>query len=210
MKKIDLLANLFENAGCDVEIDDNKLYITKELEGRHYSSIIVGATYSNVDELDYSNIYLDVDFDFTYHLGCEESDFVTYYMNKYVEEDGDLKNNGIYACQTIINDWEIEEKALIASWIEFKDEVDTLVGLLEEAESIEEDYELIWNSCDKRNLFFFINMFSGDECCPADRICEMLFEILSEDEVITDYASKDNKYFVKTNFNRVLLLNDLI
>lgn len=210
MKKIDLLANLFENAGCDVEIDDNKLYITKELEGRHYSSIIVGATYSNVDELDYSNIYLDVDFDFTYYLGCEESDFVTYYMNKYVEEDGDLKNNGIYACQAIINDWEIEEKALIASWIEFKDEVDRLVGLLEEAESIEEDYELIWNSCDKRNLFFFISMFSGDECCPADIICEMLFEILSKDEVITDYASKDNKYFVKTNFNRVLLLNDLI
>ena len=53
-------------------------------------------------------------------------------------------------------------------------------------------------------------MFSGDECCPADRICEMLFEILSKDEVITDYASKDNNYLVKTNFNRVLIVNDLI
>lgn len=129
MKKIDLLADLFENAGCYVEIDDNKLYITKELEGVNYSSV-VGATYSNVDELDYSNLYLDVDFDFTYQLGCEESDFVTYHMNKYVEEDGDYQNNGIYACETIINDWEIEEKAIITSWLEFKDRVDTLVGLL--------------------------------------------------------------------------------
>lgn len=209
MKKIDLLADLFENAGCYVEIDDDKLFITKELWGVN-CSIDVGATYSNVDELDYSNLYLDVDFDFTYRLDCEESDFVTYYMNEYVKEDGDLKNNGIYKCQIIINSWEMEEKAIIASWLEFKDRVDTLVGLLEEADSIEEDYELIWNSCDKRNLFFFINMFSGYECCPADRICEMLFEILSKDEVITDYASKDNNYFVKTNFNRVLLLNDLI
>ena len=209
MKKIDLLADLFENAGCYVEIDDNNLYITKELVGVNYSSV-VGATYSNVDELDYSNLYLDVDFDFTYQLGCEESNFVSYYMNKYVEEEGAYQNNGIYACQTIINGWEMEEKAIIASWLEFKDRVDRLVGLLEEANSTEEDYELIWKSCDKRNVFSFISMFSGDECCSADRICEMLFEILSENEVITDYASKDNNYFVKTNFNRVLLLNDLI
>ena len=131
MMKIDLLVELFEKAGCDVEIDDDRVYITKVLQGINYD-FVLGATYFDVYDLELSNIYLDVDFDFEYQLGCEESNYVTYFMNKFVEEDGPSLNNGIYLCETIINDWKAEEQTFRCSWWEFKNDLYKLIDLYEE------------------------------------------------------------------------------
>lgn len=123
MTNIQILKEAFTNCGYNTYLKDNvngKLHVMVELNVK-IPYIYFSATYDTDVDLDNVIPSLKVDMNYTGNVSGEESRYVKCMMEKYVT---DVENIGINACETIINNWNIEKAKINDAWENFTHKLD--------------------------------------------------------------------------------------
>ena len=130
MTNLEILKKAFENCGfnCEFEEKDDNLEVRVSLFGIN-KEFTFCATYDKDVELDYVIPNLKLDFDYDGTVSNEEGWFTTNMMKKYCNSP---EENGIYACENIINTWESEESALNIEWDSFSLALEKRLNILQE------------------------------------------------------------------------------
>lgn len=214
MKNLEILKKAFEMCGynCEFEEEDGKLRVRVSLFGC-INEFVFGATYDEDVELDYVISSLKVDFDYNETVCNEEGWFTTYMMEKYCERP---ENNGVYACENIIESWKLEKDGIKIEWDNFENSLGKWIEKLQESYEIDAEYGIDWDEIPdltNKGWQMFIMMCAGDMCAFEGTIVDSLIEELEEDEKVDKYIMKEtedgNVYLVKTTNDRVLCLNHL-
>lgn len=123
MTNIEILKEAFTNCGYYTYFENNpdgSLDVMVELRG-DICVIYFSATYDADVDLDNVIPLLEADMNYTNNVRGEESKYVKFMMEKYVT---DVENTGIYACETIINSWNIEKAKINHAWENFTHKLD--------------------------------------------------------------------------------------
>ena len=123
MTNIEILKEAFTNCGYYTYFEDNgdgSLYVMVELRG-DISDTYFSATYDADVDLDNVIPLLEVDMNYTDNVSREESGYVKYMMEKY---STDVERTSIYACEAIINAWNIEKAKINHAWEDFTHKLD--------------------------------------------------------------------------------------
>ena len=123
MTNIEILKEAFTNCGYYTYFEDNgdgSLYVMVELRGL-ISNIYFSATYDADVDLDGVIPLLKADMNYTGVVSEEESGYVKYMMEKYAAY---VENIGVYACEDIINKWNIEKAKINHAWENFTNKLE--------------------------------------------------------------------------------------